>query len=325
VSTVTTILKIEDYRVYYRSLLGDIKAVDGVNLEISSGEIIGLIGESGSGKSTLALSIVNPKFPMYVAGGRLLLGDGLDLLRMSWDEKRQVLLKKISLIPQYALDALPVVKKIGDFVRDLARDKGVEEQELMSLFRERLSNVGLPDKVVDMYPIELSGGMRQRVIIALSTLFKPDLLIADEPTSALDTVTQRQVLELMTQLRDEGIVKSILFITHDIASVRQIADRIVVMYAGKIVEDVPTEVAVKEPLHPYTRLLIKSVPELSINYRVKRLTGLSGSPPSLRNPPPGCRFHPRCPFAMEVCREKEPPAVHIGEKHVVHCWLHVKR
>jgi len=325
VSTVTTILKIEDYRVYYRSLLGDIKAVDGVNLEISSGEIIGLIGESGSGKSTLALSIVNPKFPMYIAGGRLLLGDGSDLLRMTWDERRQVLLKKISLIPQYALDALPVIKKIGDFIRDLARDKGVEEHELMDLFRERLSNVGLPDKVVDMYPIELSGGMRQRVIIALSTLFKPELLIADEPTSALDVVTQRQVLELITQLRDEGIVKSILFITHDIASVRQIADRIVVMYAGKIVEDVPTEVAVKEPLHPYTSLLIKSVPELSINYRVKRLTGLSGSPPSLRNPPPGCRFHPRCPFAMEVCREKEPPAIRVGDKHIVYCWLHVKR
>ncbi|MEM4614031.1 MAG: ABC transporter ATP-binding protein [Desulfurococcaceae archaeon] len=174
-----------------------------------------------------------------------------------------------------------------------------------------------------MYPLELSGRMKQRVVIAISTLFKPRLLIADEPTSALDVVTQRQVLELLRDLRDRGVAGSILFITHDIASIRQIADKVATMYAGRI-ETGPLESVVKDPLHPYTSLLIRSVPSINASYKVRRLTGLGGSPPSLLHPPRGCRFHPRCPYAMPTCSEQEPYLVDLNDRWVA-CWLYSKR
>lgn len=318
------VLVVENYRVYYKTLSGYVRAVDGVNLTIRRGEIVGLIGESGCGKSTFAQSIVLPKYPMKYMGGSVVLNEHLDLAKASWSERRKILLKEISLIPQYALDALPVIKKIKSFLTDLAKDKGIPPSELVDLFQERAKQVNLPSRVLDMYPLELSGGMRQRVVIAISTLFKPSLLIADEPTSALDVVTQRQVLELLKQLRDQGVIGSLLFITHDVASVRQIADRIVTMYAGKVVEDGPVESVVKKPLHPYTQLLISSIPQLGTSHRDRRLKGLGGTPPSLVNPPPGCRFHPRCPFAMDICRREEPPMVEVEEDRFASCWLYVE-
>ncbi len=319
---MTTILKLENYKVYYETPNGYVRAVDGVNLEVEKGEILGLIGESGCGKSTLVMSLVLPKPPMKIMGGRALLGK-IDLTKLSWDERRKILLTKLSIIPQYALDALPVIKKIGAFLSDLAKDKNIPEDQVIEKFIERIKLVGLPTNVIDMYPLELSGGMRQRVIIALSTIFSPDLLIADEPTSALDVSTQRQVLELLRNLRDTGIVKSIIFVTHDIASVRQIADRIAVMYAGKIVEISSVEEIIKNPLHPYTQGLIRAVPVLGINYKKKRLSGLPGQPPNLLNPPSGCRFYPRCKYATPKCIKEEPPSVNINSR-IVSCWLYVK-
>ncbi len=315
------VLEVKDYRVYYRTLSGYVRAVDGVNLSIYDKEIVGLIGESGCGKSTFMMSLVLPKPPMIIAGGYARLRE-IDLVNLSERERRKILLTRISIIPQYALDALPVIKKIKYFLRDIARDKGISEEEVIEKFIERAKFIGLPREVIDMYPIELSGGMRQRVIIALATLFSPDLLIADEPTSALDVSTQRYVLELLVDLRDTGIIDSLIFVTHDIASVRQIADKMAVMYAGKIVETGNLEDIINSPMHPYTKKLIEAVPTIGVNYKKKRLKGLPGSPPSLLNPPKGCRFHPRCPLSKDKCRLEEPPLKRIGKDRFVACWLY---
>ncbi|MEM1878885.1 MAG: ABC transporter ATP-binding protein [Desulfurococcaceae archaeon] len=316
-------LEAEDYRVYYKTLSGYIRAVDGVHIKVYSGLIVGIIGESGCGKSTLAQSIVYPKYPMFYAGGKLVFDEKYNLTEIPLNERKKLLLTHLAYIPQYALDALPVIKKIGNFIADIAKDKGVSKEELLSLFKERLKQVNLPMKVLDMYPIELSGGMRQRVVIAITTLLKPKLLIADEPTSALDVVTQRQVLELLRDLRDQKLVESLVMISHDVASIRQIADYIATMYAGKIVEIGPVEDTIKDPLHPYTSLLIKAIPPIGASYKTERLRGLSGSPPSLLNPPPGCRFHPRCPHAFSRCKQEEPPLVKVGNSTVA-CWLYTK-
>ena len=316
-----TILELEDYKVYYKTLSGYVRAVDGVSFTIKKGEIVGLIGESGCGKSTLIMSLVIRKPPMIVMGGKARL-KSIDLVNISEKERRKILLTNISIIPQYALDALPTIKKIKTFLKDIAKDKGVPEEEVLEKFMERARIIGLPSEVVNMYPIELSGGMRQRVVITLATIFSPDLLIADEPTSALDVTTQRHVLELLAELRDTGIIGSLIFVTHDIASVRQIADKIIVMYAGKVVEIGETEDIVTDPKHPYTRKLIEAVPKLGINYKKKRLSGLPGSPPSLLNPPPGCRFHPRCPLVMATCKTREPPLKPLNGTRLVACWLY---
>ena len=321
---VYKVLEVTDYKVYYKTLVGYVRAVDGVSLTVPPKTITGVIGESGSGKSTLAQSIILPKYPMQYMGGKVVFEERTELTKLSPGERRKILLTKLAYIPQYALDALPSVKKVGALLKDLARDKGVPYSELYEVFKQRLRQVNLPERVLNMYPMELSGGMRQRVVIAISTLFKPTLLIADEPTSALDVVTQRQVLELIKDLRDNEIVNSVMVISHDIASIRQISDRMATMYAGKIVEEGPLEDTIRDPLHPYTQHLVKSVPPLGVNYREKRLEGLKGAPPSLINPPEGCRFHTRCPYATERCRKEEPPLVKIGES-IVACWLHAGR
>ncbi|MCY0868555.1 MAG: ABC transporter ATP-binding protein [Desulfurococcus sp.] len=319
-----SILTIRDYRVYYKTSSGYVKAVDGVNLELGGGEILGLIGESGSGKTTLIMSLIQPKPPMRIMGGSARFQE-IELVKLKQQERKDLLLTRISIIPQYALDSLPVIKKIRTFLRDLARDKKRDFEEVVKVFSERARLIGLPDSILDVYPLELSGGMRQRVVIAIATMFSPDLLIADEPTSALDVTTQRHVLELLKELRDRGIVRSLIYITHDIATVRQIADKLAVMYAGKIVEVGSLSEILSNPKHPYTKKLLESVPTLEVNYKNRMLKGLSGSPPSLLNPPTGCRFHPRCPLARDICRREEPPLVEVEPGHYVACWLYAQR
>lgn len=318
------ILEVREYRVYYKTLSGYVRAVDGVDLDLGDKVIMGIIGESGCGKSTLAQSLISPKYPMIYMGGKAILSGRYNLVDLSPGERRKLLLRELALIPQYALDALPVIKKIKTLISDLATDKKIPREEAVDTFKERLRQVNLPERVLDMYPLELSGGMRQRVVIALSTIFKPKLLIADEPTSALDVVTQRQVLELLRELRDRDLIRSLVLISHDIASIRQIADEIATMYAGKIIEIGSLDEIIKDPLHPYTSLLIKSIPPIGISYRNKRLSGLGGTPPSLLNPPPGCRFHPRCPLAKSICSREEPPLIKVG-KSIVRCWLYTER
>ncbi|ASA78506.1 ABC transporter ATP-binding protein [Thermococcus sp. 5-4] len=314
-------LTVEDLRIYYATPVGHVKAVDGVSFEIKEGEVFGIAGESGCGKSTLVHSLILRKPPMVHMGGKALF-KGRDLMRLSEEEARRIRYNELSIIPQYAMNALNPTKKIRDIVWDLAREHGhTEREEVEKLLRERLAMVKLSPNVANMYPVELSGGMRQRATMVVSTLLNPDLLIADEITSALDVTTQRVVIELLHHFMEEGIVKSIIFVTHDLAILDKIADRIMVMYAGKVVEIGPTEEIINNPVHPYTRLLLNSLPRMGVQYRRQKLSGIPGYPISLLNPPKGCRFHTRCPYALEKCPSEEPPLLSVGRDHYVACHV----
>ncbi|BAD85946.1 ABC-type dipeptide/oligopeptide transport system, ATPase component [Thermococcus kodakarensis KOD1] len=319
---MTAILDVRNLKVYYRTPMGFVKAVDGVSFDVRKGEVFGIAGESGCGKSTLVHSLILRKPPMIHMGGEAIF-KGRDLMKLSKEEERKIKYTELSIIPQYAMNALNPTKKIKDIVWDLAREHGAEDrEEVEKLLRERLRMVKLSDKVADMYPVELSGGMRQRATMVVSTLMNPDLLIADEITSALDVTTQRVVLELLHYFMKEGIVKSIIFVTHDLALLDKIADRVMVLYAGKVAEIGPTEEIIDSPAHPYTSLLIESLPKIGVHYKRAKLKGIPGTPISLLNPPKGCRFYPRCPYAMEVCQRVEPGVFSVGDDHIVACHLY---
>jgi peptide/nickel transport system ATP-binding protein len=227
--------------------------------------------------------------------------------------------KEVSLIPQYALSALNPTRRIGRMAAELLASRGVEPHTVLPEFKRRLAIVGLSADVLERFPIELSGGMKQRVVMVLSSLLDPSLLIADEVTSALDVSTQRAVAELLVEFRDRGFVKSMIVITHDLSVLYQIADTILVMYAGKLAEKAPADVVVGAPSHPYTRMLLSSLPEVGIRYAEKRLSGIPGRPPSLLDPPVGCRFQPRCPLAEARCAE-EPPFRELDPRRAAACW-----
>ncbi len=316
-----SLLEVRDLKIYYRTPRGPVKAVDGVSFDVREGEVFGIAGESGCGKSTLVHSLILRKPPMFHAGGKALF-KGKDLMGLSKEEARKIRYTELSIIPQYAMNALNPTKKIKDIVWDLAREHGHEDRsEVERLLRERLAMVKLSPKVADMYPVELSGGMRQRATMVVSTLLNPDLLIADEVTSALDVTTQRVVIELLHHFMEEGIVKSIIFVTHDLALLDKIADRTMILYAGKVAEIAPTEEMISSPAHPYTKLLLESLPKMGVQYRKQKLRGIPGYPISLLNPPSGCRFYTRCPYVMDRCKDEEPPLVKVGEEHYAACHL----
>jgi peptide/nickel transport system ATP-binding protein len=227
--------------------------------------------------------------------------------------------KTVSLVPQYAMSALNPTRKVGKMIEELLEARGESFDDVKVELERRLSLVGLPRKVLGMYPIELSGGMKQRTVMVLSTLLNPALLIADEITSALDVSTQKAVAEALIQFRDRGFVKSVIVITHDLAILYQMADSILVMYAGRLAEKAPADVIVESPRHPYTRLLLSSLPDVGVTYEEKKLEGIPGRPPPLLDPPVGCRFRLRCPLAFEKCVE-QPPFVEIGPDHFAACW-----
>jgi peptide/nickel transport system ATP-binding protein len=311
-------LTVDGLKVYYRSLRGDVKAVDGATFDIADGEIMGLAGESGCGKSTLGKSLIRMDARMrYVAGSVELDGRELPI----WDDVRMnpFRFKEVAIIPQYALSALNPTRRIGTMATELLKSRDVPVDTVLPELRRRLKLVGLPDDILHRFPIELSGGMKQRVVMVLSSLLNPSLLIADEVTSALDVSSQRAVAELLVEFRERGFVKSIVVITHDLSVLYQIADTILVMYAGKLAEKARAETIVHGPEHPYTQLLLSSLPEVGIRYAEKRLTGIPGRPPSLLHPPDGCRFRDRCPFAFDKCLET-PEFVPIGEEHAAACW-----
>jgi len=311
-------LQVRNLRVYYQTLQGDVKAVDGVTFAIEDGEIMGLAGESGCGKSTLGMSLVLLKPPMkYVEGTVRLDADTLPI----WDREKMnpFRFRKISIIPQYAMNALNPTRKIGKMTAEVLESRGVRFRAVLPELKRRLDLVELSHDVLNMYPIELSGGMKQRMVMVISTLLNPPLLIADEVTSALDVSTQKAVAKMLVEFRDRKFVKSMIVITHDISILYQIADSILVMYAGKLVEKAPTEVIIRNPKHPYTRLLISSLPKVGVSYKERKLTGIPGSPPPLLNPPEGCRFRRRCPEAFGRCVE-EPLWVEIAPGHFVACW-----
>lgn len=311
-------LRVEDLTVYYQTLNGNVRALESATFSIKDGEIMGLAGESGCGKSTLGYSLIRLGSRMRYIAGRVEL-DGVEL--PIWDQKKMnpFRYKEVSIIPQYAMSALNPTRKIGRMTSELLKSRGVDWKSTLPELKRRLDLVGLSHDVLDMYPIELSGGMKQRMVMVLSTLLNPSLLIADEVTSALDVSSQKAVAQMLVEFRDRGFVKSMIVITHDISILYQIADTIMVMYAGQLAEKAATDAIINSPRHPYTKMLISSLPKVGVRYAEEQLTGIPGKPPLLLKPPTGCRFRDRCPVAFAKCVE-EPPFREIEKDHFVACW-----
>jgi peptide/nickel transport system ATP-binding protein len=304
----------------------DVPAVDNVTLEVPEGQIVGLAGESGCGKTTLgnALALIaNP--PLYtIAGSMEIDGQVIDMTTLSKESNnlhRPYRGATVSLLPQGAMNAISPTLRIRDLVHDVmaAHDKNVTKAEAIDRATDRLKMLSMPTRVLDQYAHQLSGGMKQRMVTVISTLLDPKLLIADEPTSALDVSSQKQLIEMLLQMVEMRIMRGVIFITHDLPVLSMVTDRLAIMYAGKIVENGPTEELVHKARHPYTAALLNAVLDPTEETRTKHVLGIPGSPPSLANPPSGCRFHPRCPFAMSECVTKEPAFLDEGN-HQVACW-----
>ncbi|MFZ3151620.1 MAG: ABC transporter ATP-binding protein [Anaerolineaceae bacterium] len=311
-------LKIDDLSVYYQTLKGDVHALESATFTIKDGEIMGLAGESGCGKTTLAHSLIMLTPPMKYISGQVKLDDQIlpitDMQAM--DEYR---FKKISIVPQYAMNALNPIRKIGKMIQEMLEARQVDYQEKLPELRRRLDIVKLPQEVLKMYPIELSGGMKQRLVMVISTILDPSLLLADEITSALDVSTQKAVVEMLVDFRNREFTKSMIVITHDVSILYQMADTILIMYAGQLAEKASTETIIQAPRHPYTKMLISSLPKVGVRYSEKKLSGIPGKPPLLLQPPEGCRFRERCPLTFEKCLEI-PPFQQVDEDHYVACW-----
>lgn len=312
------LLQVEDLHVYYKSVWGLYRVVDGVTFHVNAKEIFGIAGESGCGKSTLVegiLRLIKP--PGFIAKGRVIF-KGIELLKLSEEELRKLRWKELSYIPQGSMNSLNPVMRVEDQMIDVVLEHSeISEEEARRLARKYLEKVGLPPDVARMYPHELSGGMKQRVIIAMAMLLRPSLVVADEPVTALDVVIQRVILQLLKDLRDE-YGATVVYVAHDLATHAELVDRMGVMYAGKMVEIGSVEEMFLEPLHPYAKLLISSVP--TPERRV--IQGIPGVAPSPLRWPPGCRFHLRCPEVMLVCSKEEPKPVDMGGGRIVACHLY---
>jgi len=311
-------LQVENLRVYYQTLRGDVKALDGATFTVADGEIMGLAGESGCGKTTLGHSLIRLALPMRFVEGHVTL-DNEELPVWDMERMNDFRFRRISIIPQYAMNAMNPTRKIGKMTSELLESRKVSFKTTLPELKRRLDLVELSHDVLNMYPIELSGGMKQRMVMVLSTLMNPSLLIADEITSALDVASQKAVAEMLVEFRNRECCNSAIVITHDISILYQIADSIMIMYAGQLAEKASTEVIIHSPRHPYTKLLISSLPEIGVKYAEKRLIGIPGRPPLLLDPPIGCRFRDRCPLAFDKCVE-EPPFMEIEKDHSVACW-----
>ena len=316
-------LEVRDLTVYYQTLRGDVRALENATFTIESGEIMGLAGESGCGKTTLGHSLIYLAPPMKHIGGRVTLND-VDLPIADIEAMNPHRFRDVSIIPQYAMNAMNPVRKIGRMTEELLRSKGVDYAQIRPELQRRLDLVRLRPDVMDLYPIELSGGMKQRMVMVLSTLLNPFLLIADEITSALDVASQKAVAQMLVEFREQDCCKSAMVITHDISILYQIADSIMIMYAGQIAEKAATDTIIHEPRHPYTKLLISTLPEIGAQYTRKRLQGIAGKPPLLLLPPAGCRFRERCPVADAKCVQT-PPLLEVEAGHSVACWREVER
>jgi len=315
------LLRIEGLRTYYFTVSGVVRAVDGVDVVIREEESVGLIGESGSGKSTLAFSILRivPP-PGRIVGGKILF-KGRDLLKLNSEEIRKIRGKEIAMVFQDPSAYLNPVLRIEDQMTEgIILHEHISREEAARRAEEILRKLGIPSpkEVLRYYPHQLSGGMKQRVVIGMAIALNPSLLIADEPTTALDVTIQAQILQLLRELKEE-LKLSLLLITHDLGIAAEICDRIYIMYAGRICEVADVFKIYDDPLHPYSKKLLSSA--VSIYERGKELQFISGEPPDLTKPMKGCPFAPRCEFSQEICFEKRPPPVSMGDR-LVYCWLY---
>ena len=314
------VLEVRDLRVSYQTARGPIRAVNGVSFFVRAGERLGLVGESGSGKTTTALSLMRLiQAPAVIEGGQVWLA-GKELLRLSEEEMRQARAANIALIPQGAMNSLNPMMKVGEQLRDTitAHTGSRSNEEIDARIRHALESVELSPNVMAAYPHELSGGMKQRVCIAMGILLEPHVIIADEPTSALDVVVQRQVMETFRRVQTE-LNAAVVLVGHDMGLMAQFVDRVGVMYGGKLVEVGPVRDIFKDPHHPYTQMLIGSLPTLDAQ---EDFQGIPGLTPSLLNPPPGCMFHPRCPQAWSRCSTLVPVYQEFSPDRWVACHLY---
>jgi len=314
------VCRMENFRVYYMTFDGPVKAVDGVSMEVYKEETVGLVGESGCGKSTLGSALLKILPRTARMEGRVYL-EGEDLIPKSEKEMQKLRGAKISMIFQDPMTSLNPIMKVKDhFIETIKTHKPeVSEDQALEMASKALAEVGISESRLNDYPFQFSGGMRQRMMIALSIVLRPTLVIADEPTTSLDVIVQAQILQLMKEIQSH-IRSSMILITHDLGVVAEMAHRIGVMYAGHLVELAPRDTIYYKPLHPYTQALLESIPNTDINDM--ELSYIDGYPPSLLNIGEGCRFVDRCPKTMKVCRDRTPPDVEIKEDHMVKCWLY---
>jgi peptide/nickel transport system ATP-binding protein len=314
------VLKVRDLRVYYETPKGDVLAVDGINFDLYEGETLGLVGESGCGKSTAAMGILQLVIPPgRVVDGEVTL-EGRNILGLPEESLRSVRWSKLALIPQGAMNSLNPTMKVAAQIKDviIAHEGRKAKKDIKPRILNLLTMVGLPARVYDLFPHELSGGMKQRVCIAMAIALNPSIIIADESTSALDVVVQRVVAQTMLKVK-QALGVSMIMIGHDMGLMAQMVDRVAVMYAGKIVEIAPVRNIFANPKHPYSQVLIESVPSLKERKPLKITEGITHDP---RNPPPGCIFQLRCPFVMEKCRMVAPQMQEVNPGQRVACHLY---
>jgi peptide/nickel transport system ATP-binding protein len=320
--SAAALLEANDVSAHYVSAAGpDVQAIGHVSMQLYRGEILGVAGESGCGKSTFASVVaLTARPPLYVVGGDMVLdGEKIEITRLE-QLPRSMHGKLVALLPQGAMNSLNPTSRVRDLAYDVikAHEPHVTKKEAFDRARERLEELSLPVRVLDSYPHQLSGGMKQRVVAVISTLLNPKVLIADEPTSALDVSAQHALTQQLRQLLDHDLVQSIMFITHDLPLLSTVADRIAIMYAGLIAEVGSAREVVDHGWHPYTRALMQAVLAPEPGVRRKRVEGIPGAPPDMRYPPEGCPYQPRCPLRMDICKE-DPPA--IGAPHrFARCW-----
>ena len=319
----TPLLNIEGLKVSFRSARGTVVAVDGIDLQVMPGEALGIVGESGSGKSVSNLAVLDllPKPQAHVEATSLEF-EGRPLLDLSPEEMRQIRGSEIAMVFQDPMTALnPFMRISRQMAEVLEAHTTRSKDDIRNACIQMLDRVGIPDpeQRIDAYPHEFSGGMRQRVLIAMALLGSPKLLIADEPTTALDVTIQAQILELIRTMKSEGEMAMIL-VTHDLGVVAEVVDRVLVMYGGRVMEQAPTDQIFLQPSHPYTQALLSCLPRL--DGQEERLEPIEGNPPEGLNRPKGCPFQPRCPQAMDICEQQVPDAFPVGEGHVSYCWLH---
>lgn len=319
-----SVLEVKNLTINYLTLRGPVRAVEHVSFQVKKGEALGLAGESGCGKTTLALSILK----LLPHNGRILGGKILfqkkDIVKMNDNELRdKIRWKGISIVFQGAMNALNPVFRVGEQIEDaiFTHEKSAKKEEAEERVGKLFESVGLDPSRIDNYPHEFSGGMRQRVLIAMALACNPSLIISDEPTTALDVIVAAQILRLLKEIKTK-LNLSMILISHDLSVIAETCDIVGIMYAGMLVEHADAVTIFKKPLHPYTQGLISAFP--SIKEERRSMTSIPGSPPNLLDPPTGCRFHPRCKYAMDICRKKKPLSTAIGNRHVVACWLYEK-